>query len=278
MIGVVLKFSSDRDINRQEQFRSLFFSLVDELFGQIDFVGFDQGFADAIALGSQEGIGHAAADDHEVDFGQEVGNDFDLVGNFSPADDGCERMSRVVDSPADEADFFFQQEAGCHGQEFRNACDRSMSAVAAAESVVDADFSQRSELAGEIFAVFFFFFMETEIFQEQDFTRFEGVSHGFRFCTDAIRSEFDIKAEEFRQAFGNGFQRILFDDLSLRATEMAGQDDGCFMVEQVFNGRQRLLDTRIVCNVAVFIKGDVEVSADKDAFVFDIYISNRFFH
>lgn len=58
---------------------------------------------------------------------------------------------------------------------------------------------------------------------------------------------------------------------------MAGQDDGCFMVEQVFNGRQRLLDTRIVCNVAVFIKGDVEVSADKDAFVFDIYISNRFF-
>ena len=54
VIGVVLKFSSDRDINRQEQFRSLFFSLVDELFGQIDFVGFDQGFADAIALGSRK--------------------------------------------------------------------------------------------------------------------------------------------------------------------------------------------------------------------------------
>ena len=59
---------------------------------------------------------------------------------------------------------------------------------------------------------------------------------------------------------------------------MAGQDDGCFMVEQVFNGRQGLLDARVVRDVAVFIKGDVEVSADKNAFVFDIYISNRFFH
>ena len=49
----------------------------------------------------------------------------------------------------------------------RNASDGSyMSAVAAAESVVDADFSQGSELAGEIFAVLFFFFMETEVFPE----------------------------------------------------------------------------------------------------------------
>ena len=120
--------------------------------------------------------------------------------------------------------------------------------------------------------------METEVFQEQDFTRFEGVSHGFRFCADAVRSEFDIDAEEFRQAFGNGFQRILFDDLSLRAAEMAGQDDSGLVVEQVFDGRQCLLDTRIVSNLAVFIKGDVKVSADKDAFVFDIYIGDVFFH
>ena len=58
--------------------------------------------------------------------------------------------------------------------------------------------------------------METEVFQEQDFTRFEGVSHGFRFCADAVRSEFDVDAEEFRQAFSDRFQGILFDDLSLR--------------------------------------------------------------
>ena len=158
------------------------------------------------------------------------------------------------------------------------ATEASVSAMAAAESIVDADFSQGSELAGEIFAVLFFFFMETEVFQKQDFTRFEGISHGFRFCADAVRSEFDVDAEEFRQAFSDRFQGILFDDLSLRAAEMAGQDDSSLVVEQVFDGRQRLLDTRVICDVAVFIKGDVEVSADKDAFVFDIYIGDRFFH
>ena len=120
--------------------------------------------------------------------------------------------------------------------------------------------------------------METEVFQKQDFTRFEGISHGFRFCADAVRSEFDVDAEEFRQAFSDRFQGILFDDLSLRAAEMAGQDDSSLVVEQVFDGRQRLLDTRVICDVAVFIKGDVEISADKDAFVFDIYIGDRFFH
>lgn len=135
--------------------------------------------------------------------------------------------------------------------------------MAAAESIVDADFSQGSELTSEIFTVLFFFLMETEVFQEENFARFESVGHGLRFSTDTIGSKFDVDAEEFRQAFCDGFQRILFDNLSLRTAKVAGQDDSRIVFEQVFNRRQRLLDTRIVSDIAVFIKGYVKVCTDK---------------
>ena len=57
---------------------------------------------------------------------------------------------------------------------------------------------------------------------------------------------------------------------SLRTAKVAGQDDSRIVFEQVFNRRQRLLDTRIVSDIAVFIKGYVKVCTDKNAFVFDI--------
>ena len=150
--------------------------------------------------------------------------------------------------------------------------------MAAAESIVDADFSQGSELTSEVFAVLFFFLVEAEVFQEENFARFEGIGHSFRFSTDAVGSEFDVDAEEFRKTFCNRFQGIFFDNLSLRTAEVAGQDDSRIVFEQVFNRRQRLLDTRIVGDVAVFVKRYVKVCTDKNAFVFDIDVGDCFFH
>ena len=54
MIGIIFEFSSNHDVDRQEQFRTLFFSLGNEFFCQVDFIGFDEGFADAITLSGKK--------------------------------------------------------------------------------------------------------------------------------------------------------------------------------------------------------------------------------
>ena len=190
MVGVVVKGSCYHDVDGKEKLRSLFLSLGDEALRQIDFIGFDEGFADAVALGGQERIGHAAADDHEVDLRQEIGNDFDFIGNLRAADNRRKGMGRIVYGAADEADFLFQQEACSHRQVRRNAGNGGMRPVAAAEGVVYADFSQFGELAGKFGIVLFFFLMIAKVFEKQDFAGLERFGHGFRFRADAVRSKF----------------------------------------------------------------------------------------
>ena len=49
-----------------------FFASCKQLLGEFDFIGFDQGFADFLSLGLQEGVSHASADDQGVHFGHQI--------------------------------------------------------------------------------------------------------------------------------------------------------------------------------------------------------------
>ena len=53
-----------------------------------------------LALREQEGVGHAAADDHDVDLGEQVLEHLDLVADLGAADDRRERVLRVVEQLA----------------------------------------------------------------------------------------------------------------------------------------------------------------------------------
>ena len=85
----------DDGVVGQQQLDALGGCFLEQGFGQVDLVGFAQRGADAVALGSEEGVGHAAADDQGVDLGDQVVDDADLVGDLGAAEDGDERAFRV---------------------------------------------------------------------------------------------------------------------------------------------------------------------------------------
>ena len=68
--------------------------------GVVDAVLLGQALADRLALGEQERVGHAAAEDEHVDLGQEVVDHPDLVADLGPAEDRGERALRVLEQAA----------------------------------------------------------------------------------------------------------------------------------------------------------------------------------
>ena len=72
--------------------RTPLFAAVDEdPASVVDPVGLGQALADGLALREQERIRHPAAEDEQVDLGQKVVDDLDLVGHLGAAEDRRER-------------------------------------------------------------------------------------------------------------------------------------------------------------------------------------------
>ena len=64
----------------------------------LDPVGLGEALADGLALGEQERVRHAAAEDQQVDLGEQVVDDLDLVGHLGAAEDRRERPVRASSS------------------------------------------------------------------------------------------------------------------------------------------------------------------------------------
>ena len=118
-----------------------------------------------MALCGKEGISHAAADKKHVNFIKQVFYYADFIGNFCAADNCRIRMQRIGNGTADKFNFFFEQEACGSRQKMRNAFYRSMRAVRNAETIINIYIGQRSKFFGKAKVIFFFFFMETQVFQ-----------------------------------------------------------------------------------------------------------------
>ncbi len=86
--------------------------MLQELFREFDLVFFYQRFAGGFALRFQEGVGHAAADDQHVDFGQQVLDDADLVADFGSAEDGDKGTLGILKCTTQIFQLFFHQQAG----------------------------------------------------------------------------------------------------------------------------------------------------------------------
>ena len=73
-----------------------------------------------IALGSEEGIRHATADDQLIGFGEQGLNDEDLVADLRSAENGNIGMFGIRNRAPEIFQFLFHQEAGDGGQESGN--------------------------------------------------------------------------------------------------------------------------------------------------------------
>ena len=85
--------------------------------GVLDAVGLGQALADRLALGEQERVGHAAAEDEHVDLGQQVVDDLDLVGDLGPAEDRRERPLGRLEELREHLDLALHEQAGVGRQQ-----------------------------------------------------------------------------------------------------------------------------------------------------------------
>ncbi|MPN13605.1 hypothetical protein SDC9_160927 [bioreactor metagenome] len=108
-------------VDREQKVDLQFLRLCDHLVRVVELVEFAEGVADVVTLRLEERVGHAAADDQRVDFGQQVLDYGEFIGDLRAAEDGDERTDRFLHRTAEVGDLFFHQESGDRRfQEFRD--------------------------------------------------------------------------------------------------------------------------------------------------------------
>ena len=170
-----------------------------------------------------------------------------------------------------------------------------MVAVSGTESVVHVDVSELGEacaegLDGFLVGLFlglgaigvldlplaFFFDVEAEVFEEDDFTRLDSGAGGFDFRTHAVGEELHRLLDEFFELLGDRSERVLHVLFAIRASQVGGEHDGCTLVESVLDGRESGFDTLGVGDFAShLVLRNVEVDTDEHALAGEFEIFNR---
>src|ERR1700712_3308392 len=101
-----------------------------------------------------------------------------------------------------------------------------MRPVCCSKSIIDIYISQYRQLFCEILIPLFFFFMKTEIFQEQHFSRSEQTARNIRTFSDTVVGEQNrITTQELRQMFYKVFEGIFICRTIFRSAQMGHEND-----------------------------------------------------
>ena len=170
-----------------------------------------------------------------------------------------------------------------------------MVAVSGTESVVHINVSELGEACAEglhgflvgLFLSFgaigvldlalaFFFDVEAEVFEEDDFTRLDSGAGSFDFRTHAVGEELHRLLDEFFELLCNRSERVLHVLFAIRTAEVGSEHDGCTLVESVLDGRESGFDTLGVGDFAShLVLRNVEVDTDEHALAGEFEIFDR---
>ena len=140
----------DDGVERKDDLHVVLRGLQEHLTAVFELRVVDQRLADLAALGLDEGVGHAAADDEGIGFGQKVLDDVELVRDLGAAEDGDEGSLRVFDRIAEIFDLFGNEIAGNGFIHIVDYADGgAVGAMGRAERVVDEHVCERTEFLGE---------------------------------------------------------------------------------------------------------------------------------
>ena len=134
-------------------------------------------------------------------------------------------------------------------------------------SIVDVIVGELAQLQREPVVVGFFAGMKAEVFDEQHFAGAQRVRFFLRLRADAVIRPLHIRAEELRERFANGRERVFVLALTFRAAEVRGDDDARAGVAEDAQSRQRFFDARGVGDARA-IERHVVIDAIEDARVF----------
>ena len=114
---------------------------------EIEFVFFHARLADLLTLSFQECVSHRPADEKGVHLAHQILDDGDLVAHFGSAQNGDERLFRMLQGFTQIAKFLFhQQPGGGLLHKLRNANRGRVRPMRGAEGIVHIDLAQLGEL------------------------------------------------------------------------------------------------------------------------------------
>jgi len=269
-LRVFLKLGSDHGVKRKNDLVRI---LSQDLLGVVDTRRVKQRLADLVALSLDEGEGHAAADDEFVDLREQAVDDADLVRNFRSAEDRDERSFRIIESLAQVLDLLLDEEA-CHaGKGMGHALCRGMGSVGGAKCIVHIEFCVRCQLGAEHRVILLLFSMEAKVLEENDVAGHHRLARLLNFGAYTVGEEWNVLAKQFGQTACHRFQAEFGFRLTLRAAEVAAEDDGCAVLKQVLDGGEGLYDAPVVGD-RLTVQRNVEVAAHEHALTLDVDVSD----
>src|SRR6267142_4314059 len=271
--GISLEFRADDVIDRKQQCEFLLLRFGTQAPREVQLVVLDERLADGLAVGFEEGVSHAAADEHNVGNFHQVFDDFDLVADFGAAENRDEGTRGIGHGFAEVGQLFFhEQPRSGLPDKARNADNVSMLTVSGAEGVANENaVTERRELLRESFVIFFFVGMEADVFQYEHFPVAQGLALAFGARTDTIQGKGDRLAEQLFQFLGGGPQRIFWIRAAFGPAEMRSKHEPGALFNGESQCRKSFADASVVGDDAVF-QGNVEIHADENAFAAEVEV------
>src|SRR6266403_1056501 len=271
--GVRFEFRADDVIDGKQEREFLLLRFATQAPREVQLVVFHERIADGLAVGFEEGVSHAAADEHGVGNLHQVFDDFDFVDDSAATENRDEGTHGIGHGFAEVGQLsFHEQPRSGLLDEARDADNGSMRAVSGAESIANEKaVTESGELLRKSFVVFLLVRMEADVFQHEHLAVAQGLALAFGAWTDTIQSEGDRLAEQLFQFFGGGPEGIFWIRAAFGPAEMRSKHEP----GALFNGepqcRQSFADASVVGDDAVF-QGNVEVHADENAFAAEVEV------
>ena len=147
-----------------------------------------------------------------------------------------------------------------------------------AERVIHRRIAPRDQFLGKSGIVFFFLFMETQIFQKEHVARTERRLHGRRFRADGVICKLHRAREKRLQMRRDLCKRQLRLHFALRPPHVARQDKRRALFQQIPQRRKRRGDAAVVLDRPVRLMRHIVIDADVDDFSRAVQIVNCLFH
>ena len=256
--------SGDHRVHRQQELDALGLGLGHHFLTIVDLLVVHQGLADVVALGGQEGEGHAAADDQGVHLLQQVVDHVQLVGDLGTAQDGHEGTLRIGQSLAHDGNFLLHQVAADGGQVIRHTGGGGVGTVGRTERVVDENIRQGSQLLAQLRVVLGLALLKAGVLQQHDLALLQGSGLGLGILACHVGGHDDLLAQQLAQPGGNHLQAQLRLPLALGLAHVGAQDDLGVMCDQIPDGGQRSHDPLVRGDNTV-LGGNVEIAAAQHA-------------
>jgi hypothetical protein len=163
--------------------------------------------------------------------------------------------------------FFFHEEAEqflAGGEEIGDHGGGRMGTMGGTEGIVHIYIAELGKFFGKFFISFFFFLVKAEVFEQKYLSGLQSGGQVFGFLSDAIGREGDgDSVKELGKMGHNVAERIFIGWAILGPAQVAHQDDGASIGQDLLNGWNGSAHAVVVGDLEVAVQRNVEINPDK---------------